>query len=275
MDLIEAEEVEIKNAKIEIPKAENAISSHKPLANYEQTEDYSIDRAKDLYINGIKAQGSRNNSMFLVGLYLKYQGLTEEECKNELYEWMDRQNPDMYSTPLQQCYKEIEATVKNMYEKNYNLAASKKDLTVTYDEMRWIIEKCPEKNQKLIIYAMLVHSKRYANAQGVFYFPYKDIEAATGLYDQAIRHQINKLTDLGIIEIIERNRKPKGKGLEKKPPNLYRLNIESDISNEYTDSNKVFKTQEMNNMSRCLKFYFSEKELKKLLPRRQYEILVG
>jgi len=271
LDLLQEQEAEIKNAKIEVPRTENIISQHRMLDNYNQSEDYSIDRAKDLFFNGLKAPGSRNNSIFLVGLYLKYQGLDAEQVKQELYDWMDRQNADLYSTPLEQCYKEIDATVKTMFKKNYNLSASNKDLTVTYEEIKWIIENCPEKNQKLITYAMLVHSKRHANAQGVFYMTFKHLQEATGLDDNTVQRQINKLAELGVIEIVAHNRAAK-KGL-KKLPNLYRISLGT-IGPELIQGNQ-FKTDRIDNFNICLKFFFSEKELKKLLPRRQYQSLIG
>lgn len=273
LDIIQTEDADDINT-VDMIKTEDAISPHKPLQNYDQSEDYSIDRAIDLLQNGLKFQGSRNNSLFKIGLYLKYQGLDREQCKLELNNWMELQNPELYSTPLQQCYKEIDVMINNMFDKNYNLTDGNKDLTVTLDEIKWIVENCPEKNQKLITYAMLIHSKRHANMQGVFYFPFKYIEAATGLYDQAVQSQVNKLIDLNVIEVIERNRVQKGKGLQKKLPNLYRLNLEGQNALQKTESN-MFVTQNMNDIQLCLRFYFTDKQLKKLLPRRQFESLIG
>ncbi|GED25184.1 hypothetical protein BAG01nite_12860 [Brevibacillus agri] len=268
-----------KIKKKTIIQTEDALAQHKPLPSYEPNEDYSIDRAINLLHNGLQIQGSRNNSIFLVGLYFKYMGLEQEQTIVELYKWMELQNPDTYTTKLEECYKEIDRTVKNMYEKNYNLTANVKDLTVTYTEIKWIIEHCPEKNQKLIAYAMLIHSKRFANAQGVFYMTFKDIEKVTGLYDQAVQRQVNKLIELGVIEVVERNRKQKGKGLQKKLPNLYRMNIVWQNSAERNDNPSLdfenYIPNKQNDFSDCLKFYFTDKELKKILPRRQYESLVG
>jgi hypothetical protein len=259
--------------KNKIIETEQAISQHKPLHNYEQSEDYSIERAQDLLLNGLKVQGSRHNTILLIGLYLKYCGYDLEACKKELYAWMEWQNPNTYTTPINDCYKDIDQVVADIYDKNYSLTATKKDLAITYEEIKWIIEKCPEKNQKLITYAMLIHSKRHANKQGVFYMPFRDIQEATGLYDQAVQRQVNKLIGLKVIEVVERNRKPKGKGLSKKLPNLYRLNIKQNTPNVADET--VFKTESMNNIDMCLRFYFTDKELKVLLPRRQYQSLVG
>ncbi|MNW56753.1 hypothetical protein D3C74_344880 [compost metagenome] len=243
------------------------------MKNYEQSEDYSIDRAIDLLKNGLKVQGSRHNSTLLIGMYLKYSGLDQEQCNEELHSWMNDQNPDFYSSTLEESHKDIDQIVNDIYERNYDLRASNKDLTVTMDEMKWIIESCPEKNQKLITYAMLIHSKRHANMEGVFYMPFKDIEAATGIYDQAIQNQMNKLIDLNVVELIERNRIQKGKGLHKKLPNLYRLNVSENCLSQ--NKAEVYVTQKHNDIETCLKFYFTEKELKKILPRRQFKSLIG
>lgn len=271
-NIIQAEDVnDIDTA--EMVKTEDAISPHKPLKNYDQSEDYSIDRAIDLLQNGLKFQGSRHKSVLLIGMYLKYSGLDREQCGIELHSWMDEQNAEFYSSTLDESHKDIDQVVKDIYERDYNLSAGNKDLTVTLDEIKWIMERCPEKNQKLITYAMLMHSKRHANAQGVFYFSFKDIGTATGLVEMTAISQVNKLIELNVIEVIERNRIQKGRGLQKKLPNLYRLNLKHNDLSEA--ESKVFSTQNMNDIQLCLKFYFTDKELKKMLPRRQFENLIG
>lgn len=78
------------------------------------------------------------------------------------------------------------------------------------------------------------------------------------------------MIDLKVIEVIERNRIQKGKGLQKKLPNLYRLNIE--VNSQVDEEKEVFVPQNRN-FDVCLKFFFTTKELKKILPRRQFESL--
>lgn len=272
LDIINVKYEETTKKKTLI-NTEEAISQHKPLPNYSMSEDCSIDLAINMLQNGLQVQGSRNKSLFLIGLYLKYMGLDEEKCRDELYTWMEWQNPNTYTTPLKDCYKEIDNTVRNMYEKNYNLSVKVKDLTVTYDEIKWIIDNCPEKNQKLIAYSMLIHSKRHANKQGVFYMTFKDIETATGLDDNTAERQVNKLINLNVIEVIARNQKQKG--TVKKKANLYRISPIT-VENESVDqtSKEEFIPNKKNDFEVCLRFFFSNKELKKYLPRRQYESLV-
>jgi DNA-binding Lrp family transcriptional regulator len=267
--------------KKELIKVEDAISPHTRLKSYEQSEDYSISLAMDILQNGLKVQGSRHKSILLIGMYLKYSGVEQNQCKEELHAWMEWQDTNTYTTPLLNCHKDIDQTVKDIYERNYNLSSNTKDITVTYDEIKWIIENCPEKNQKLITYAMLIHSKRHANLKGIFYMPFKDIQEATGLYNEAVQNQVNKLSKMNVIEIVERNRKPKGTGLQKKLPNLYRINfgnIEEShelISKVSINKDDLYKTNVLNNIDLCMRFYFTDKELKKMLTRNQYTSIVG
>ncbi|CAG7648154.1 hypothetical protein ACFQI7_13000 [Paenibacillus allorhizosphaerae] len=252
-------------------EAQDAISPFVPLANHEQSEDYSISRAQKLLTEGLQVQGSRHNSTFLICMYLKYCGYERDDCKNELYDWMDAQNPDSYTTKLSDCYKDIDLIVRDVYEKDYNLSGVNKDLTVNLNELKWIIDKCPQKNQKLITYALLKHSKRHASMQGVFYMPFSMIASATGVDEKTARNQVNKLINLGVIEAVARNRKPvSGKGLQRHKPNLYRLNIDVIV-----DDSNVLTINESHDFKSCMLFFFDNKELRKLLPRKQYESLVG
>ncbi|MEK4508751.1 hypothetical protein [Paenibacillus sp. FSL K6-2524] len=183
---------------------------------------------------------------------------------------MDTQNPESYTTKLSECYKDIDFIVRDVYEKNYNLGISNKELTVTLIELKWIIDKCPEKNQKLITYALLKHSKRHANMQGVFYMPFSMIESATGVAEKTARNQVNKLIDLGVIEAVARNRKPVGgQGLQRNLPNLYRLNIVATV-----EESNVLTINESHDFKSCMLYFFDRKELRNMLPRRQYESLV-
>lgn len=274
MDIIGIES-KTKHDKKLLIKTEDAISQHKPLENYEPNENYSIDLAIKMLQDGLQVQGSRNNSIFLIGLYFKYMGMDEPKCRDELYTWMEWQKPNTYTTPLTECYKDIDSTIKNMYLKNYNLTAKVKDLSVTFDEIKWIIDNCPEKNQKLIAYSMLIHSKRHANLQGVFFMTFKDMESVTGIRDQALQQQVNKLNDLNVIEVVARNQKQKGTC--KKKSNLYRMNFvqELDKADSTKLDNEIYVTDKNNDFVGCIKFYFTDTELRKIFSQRQYKSLVG
>lgn len=101
--------------------------------------------------------------------------------------------------------------------------------------------------------------------------PFSMIESATGVAEKTARNQVNKLIELGVIEAIARNRKPRGGiGLQRNLPNLYRLNIDVVV-----DDSNVLTIKDSHDFKSCMLFFFDKKELRDMLPRRQYESLVG
>lgn len=249
-------------------KTEDAIAQHKALPHYEQSEEFSANMAIEYLLNGLIFKGSRHKITLLLAIYLKYTGLEQAQCKQILYDWMEQQNPNTYTTPLKDCFKDIDQIVKDTYERDYKLASVKKDLTVSIAEIDSIIKSCPEKNQKLIAYAMLIHSKRFANEQGVFYMSRFQLAKATGLGEATIPRQIKKLEQLNVIEVVERDRKVEG---EKHKPNLYRVTLS--IGYEKVEDREM-TISEIIPFSNTLKYFYDVSQLKKVLPRRQFEQLV-
>jgi hypothetical protein len=249
-------------------KTEDAIAQHKPLPQYEQSEESTASIAIDYLQNGLKVKRSRNKVTVLLASYLKYSGLEPEECKQILYDWMQKQDTNTYTTPLKDCFKDIDNVVRYTYQNDYQLSSIKRDLTVTFEEIDSIIQNCPEKNQKLLAYALLIHSKRHSNEEGVFFMTFEQMHQATGLYDQALQRQINKLAELGVIEIVKRDQKVAG---DKHKPNQYRMTLKMVSEN---DSANQMSMSEIIPFSSVLQYFYDDSQLKKVLPRRQFEQLV-
>lgn len=231
-------------------------------SQYDITEDERLDKAIDLLRNGLKVRGTRHKAIREIAGYLKYTGLEQDETEQILIEWMDRQDKSKYSTPLNDCYEDIKELVQWVYDKDYQVRPINYTVEVTLNEINTIIEKCPEKNQKLILYAMLIHSKRLATMQGVFFMSRLQLEKLTGLGEATAYRQIQKLMDLGLVELVKSGRKEQN-------ANHYKIKLNADISD------KVFETDTHNNFRECALYFFDHKELKKLFPRRQFESLIG
>lgn len=247
-------------------ETEDAIAQHKPLPHYEQSEEFSASMAIDYLKNGLKVKGSRHKITLLIATYLKYTGLEPAQTKEILYDWMQKQDKNTYTTPLKDCFKDIDQIVKDTYERDYQLSSTKRDLTVTFAEIDAIIKNCPEKNQKLLTYALLIHSKRHSNADGVFFMTYKQMQTATGLDDNTVQRQINKLEQSNVLEIVERDRRVNG---EKHKPNLYKITLPI----EKVEDGEI-SMSEIIPFSNVLKYFYDDGQLKKLLPRRQFEQLI-
>jgi hypothetical protein len=165
------------------------IHIHKELIKQNISEPYShkinkdenetIEHIVSLIENGLYMSGTRHNSVLKIAKYFRYIGLELDECIGELQKWMTKQDKKYYSAPLEEALSECERISKIVYEREYSLVGHVDNLQIYKNEMKEII-KIKEKNTKIIFFAMLLHSKRYALKNGVFYMTYNQIEEMTG-----------------------------------------------------------------------------------------------
>lgn len=259
----EAEQIEESKGHID--------SKYKPLINYEigSNEQVTIEYYQRIEKEGIKQIGTRNKLTMKLCRYYKFLGMTPEENINSLKVWMDQQDPKTYRTSLDDSYKEIENIVKYAYEKDVSFTIEHKEIYISYQEMLFIM-KANSKNEKLLLYAMMIHSKKYSQPNGHFYMTYNQMVELTSISSRTVKRLVNKLEYQSLIEIPERNRKvldENGKLLNKKP-NIYKINY----ININDETNKLQLT-DTTNFNDIVTLLFTDDELKKLLPRRHYEEL--
>lgn len=245
---------------------ENAISRYKPFKSYDQSESYMLAHAAKRYNEGLTAPGQRHKSFLLLARLMNHNGVERSDAMDAITEWFKWQDTRLYMTEWSACLKDLRECVDYVYDNDKRLVAESRDLTVTFSEIDAIIRQCPQKNQKAIAYAMLVHSKRWGN--GVFYMSYTQIEEATGVDDNTVGRQINKLEKLNVIEIVHRNQKQKG--TFRKKPNFYRITLDiGEIADE-----RSYDANDAAGFGDCLRFFYTDKELRTLLPRRQREAVL-
>lgn len=269
-DIYEEQEV------IEVEETRNIIETKiTTLSSYKQNidEKETIDTIEKLLHEGLQIVGTRHNSSFKIAKYFRYQGYDKEESLDMLNGWIRQQDEMKYSTPLDDCYKDNELIVQYIYEKEVTMTFESKTIEVTYEEMKQII-RLESLNQKLIAYCLLIHSKRFANQQGVFYMSFNQMSIASGLSDKTVRTIVNKLEEIGIINVIARNQilKDSRGAFAGKRPNKYKINIEEVVSKELCE----IKIEGLNynaSMRLVINSLFDMSELKNVLPRRQYEKL--
>lgn len=137
-----------------------------------------------------------------------------------LNEWMEKQDPKYYQTPLKDCYQEISRIVNLVYKKNIVLSDGQTEIAVTRGEMLTIYQY-PKKLHHTIN-ALLIHSKRFGDKKSQFYMTYEQIaEAVQCSKRNAIAH-IKELEQKGLIKV---TRNPIA-GLPENHPNTYELNLD-------------------------------------------------
>ncbi|WP_404459302.1 TOTE conflict system archaeo-eukaryotic primase domain-containing protein [Sutcliffiella horikoshii] len=255
-------------------------AKHKPLKIYKENidEQETIEAIENLIDTGLTKIGTRHNSLFKLARYYRHFGYTQDECKESLLDWMGEQDTRKYTTKWDDCIKDIYLIVKYVYENEVSITIVGKDLFITYEEMQQLL-KMKSKNEKLLAYCLLIHSKRYALGDGRFYMTFKQMSEASGLCEKTTRTLTNKLEQSGILYIVERNRQVKneqGKVIKKeKKPNIYKMNIRCENEDKkpynvvYNDINYAESFRD------CIHYLFDTTELKRMLPRRQFERLAS
>lgn len=248
---------------------ENAISRHKPLVIYDQSESYTLSYAADRYYTGLTGPGQRHKSFLLLARLMNHNGVERADAVDSITEWFGWQDERFYSTEWSLCVRDLRECVDYVYDHDKTLIVEQRDLTVTFAEVDAIIRNCPRKNQKALTFAMLIHSKRLANESGVFYMTYKQMEETVGVDEKTARRQINQLQKLGVVEIVSRNQKQQG--TFKKKPNFYRMTLKSDI----IEDARVFTITGDTDVGESIRYFYTEKEIRALLPRRQSEAVLA
>ena len=233
-------------------------------------EDETIEHIKELLNNGMYTSGSRNNSVFKIARYFSYMGLDLDVAIGELKEWMSRQDKKYYTSTLEFALSECERICRNVYEKGYTLISHVENLHLYKDEMVEIM-KIKEKNTKLVLFSMLLHSKRFANKDGVFYMTYSQMEEMCGLGKKGVMNNVSILEELGLIEIVERYISQKGTYIKK--PNKYKINLLVSNSESMLEiDNTNISIKDTNIYHKSVTTLFTDKELRGLdIPDYQYK----
>lgn len=182
---------------------------------------------------------------------------------------MQQQDKSKYSTPLNKSEKDIQNIVNYVYDNNLGIINTPKDISVSYTEIKQILT-AKTKAQKLLCFAMLIHSKRYATKTGVFYFPYSLMMESTGIHSMTtISKALNQLADQNLIKIVCRNQKQEKTDI--KAANKYRMLIQCTDSANYIIAKDT--TNYENDFKACVKSLISEKELNRICSRRMLDYL--
>lgn len=141
-----------------------------------------------------------------------------------------------------------------------------RDMTVSFAEIDDIIRRCPQKNHKALAYAMLIHSKRWAGEDGAFYMTLDQMAEASGTDRMTAWRNLPKLEQFGVIEVVKRDQKIRGTHLKR--PNVYRMLLSKESGGD------LLRVDADTSLSDCLQYFYDDKKLRGILPRRQYQAII-
>ncbi|MEB1806622.1 MAG: helix-turn-helix domain-containing protein [Bacillaceae bacterium] len=265
--LLEEEVIEVDETEDYIEEKYNPLPAYK--RNIDEKE--TLEEIDNLLIFGLTMTGTRNNSLFKLAKYFKWQGLDQEKVKQELLNWMEWQDKKAYTSKWEVCLKDIEHLSSYVFDNDVQFTIDKPEITVTYNEILQIIKTCKSKNEKLLAYCLLVHSKRYSNKGGVFYMSYEQMSKVSGLALRSTKNIIPQLEETGILDIVERNQKQKG--TYRKKPNKYKVKI-GDMNNSCDQTFTISSDDYVDTFNDCVVNLIDHRVLKELLPRRQFDSIV-
>lgn len=266
----------------EVVKAvqEQILPNIKPLKIYElgQDTEFTFDFYNDLYMRGLKAQGTRHRATYQLILFFKSEyGFSEDECRQAIVSWMESQDKRMYRTPLEEAIQDTHEMVSDIYRNDLILTIANKDIYVSIDELRAILtaKKANGKSftikQRTVLFAILLHAKRFTNERNkVFFMTYDQITEATGYSNRAM---IKKLTEefeaSGLVAVHQRNTRLEG--CVRNAPNRYEVLFMANEKAVTTDCNDLIRVSESTEDSfiKLIGETFANYELRQMLPLKQ------
>lgn len=270
IEIILDEQLDLTEEKKQIAELKSYIEKkYTPLPQYEigVNEEVTIEAYEKLEREGLTRKGTRHNSIFKLARYYKYLGLDATETIDALVHWMSEQDTRMYDTKFDECVKDIRSVVDYVFVNDLTIIVAKDYINVSYKEMVKILQ-AKSKNQKLLLFAMLVHSKRYADKNGVMYMTYKQMHLTTTLTEKNARINVRKLEEQGLVDIVSTNVIQKGTHIKK--PNKYNVKIAEAVVNGSTVEIGINEETE-ESFNKALVNLIPMDELKKVLPRRHWD----
>ena len=221
---------------------------------------------------------SRNRISWLLPVYLKQKGYSYEESENVTLSVLTNtyNNYEGFiskDTSYDKVVKEVIRLNKQAFDKNYVIKDALNDVAIYKSDIKQILEikNLPLKKMAL---SMLVLSKRYAGEDGVFYASYSTlIKMGNADRTGTLKKYMQELEKLGLLEIVSSNvidtvRTKAEKQIIKKP-NQYRVHFAEPVTDD--DKQELVLSGSQVDLQIVLNYFYTEKELRKALPRRQFE----
>jgi len=254
---------------------EEITDKHKPLPEYKNNidEKFTIEQIENIITNGLTITGSRHNALFNIIKYYKHLGLSKDDNKDFIIQWMEQQDKTTYTTKWNAIVLDIDELIEYVYSHNCSFVLKNVDINISMEEIMEII-KIKGKNDRLVLYSLLIHSKRYAVKSGVFYMSYAQMTKVTGIKSRTTLVKIIKqLEELKLITVTRGETPTFNSKLNKPVSETNRYIVNLLCSNAEKENNKLFGICDKNCIgcfNSCLCYMFTNKELKVVLTEWDY-----
>lgn len=242
-------------------------TKNKPKINVEYHPDgMSKEELKIIFEeNHLLCGGTRNNFTLYGAMLLKEQGYSEQDtCKkilSVLENTLSSEKTSQYirSASKDDLRKETARVIQTVYDRDYKLARSPHNTKIDfcYEEIQLLISIG---NVALIrlAFVLLVHAKRYANDEGIFFCTYEQLSKhGVDKNRGRVLKRLKQLASFGFLVIISQGKY--SEVTKKKSPNLYRIN--NDFSDR--DGKKYFACEGIVSLTEiAMNFSLTDEEIR-------------
>lgn len=185
----------------EIIDFEEMVEEVKPLVTYNNLQKDFIGDLSRVYREGFDGPDLRMKYILKIALFLKcHMMCNEKDTLKEMLEWMKRCKN--YNAKTKVFEADIKNTVKRIFKEDLKLSVAANEVKISKVEIKEILSiKCRSSLQtralRKLYYMMFVHSKAYADENGVFYMTQQQIQSmgAVNRWGSLLK-QISKLVEL-------------------------------------------------------------------------------
>ena len=185
----------------EIIEFEDMTAEVTSLTTYNNLNEDFIEDLARVYRKGFHGEGLRNRYTFKIALFLKcHMKFKKKDVMEEMLDWMQRCSG--YRANDVEFEKDIKMTVDKIFKEDLKLLIAAKEIKITKIEIKEILSiKCRSALEtralRLLYYMLFIHSKAYANDDGVFFMTLEQMQTMGARKNKGeLLKQINKLVEL-------------------------------------------------------------------------------
>ncbi len=150
-----------------------------------------------------EVQQGRHYYQFLVALYYKEQGYSEQETTKKVMEWALREKQmNRAKSSESEIKQDVTTDVYHIYAKDKKFFATRaREMTFYEDDIR-VVQELYEPTLQQIAWAILILGRMY-HENGQLYFSIRQLEAMTGISRNTVHRRLIVLKESGFLEVIE------------------------------------------------------------------------
>lgn len=222
---------------------------------------------------------SRHRVSWLLPTFFNTQGYEEEVAEQQTLSilvntydnyrgFIDRSRSREY------VISEVRRLNKLVYKEGYTVNSQRKQIEISKSEALQILD-VKKLQLKKLLFSLLVHSKRHAKADGTFFMAYSVMTRMGNTTERGrVLKYLKELEQEGHIKIINQGvldtDRTRAEGAVRYKPNEYQVTLKEAQTEEDKATIKLRATDDLA-LENVIPMFLTEKEVKKKLPRKQWE----